>query len=139
MAKKKVKTKASLLAATAAASVNESIKYDNVRDHNNNKNTDVNGDIVLPYQSSTDKVGILTARLKTVVGKSSSLHKQSRVILTSSDALQLDVAVGDDVIILSFDNNIAREGVNFNSSKRVKAIAILPIEIYTFPCDIIVE
>lgn len=132
MAKKKTKTKASLLVAEAVAAVNAtkelSFQRDGVIEPHHSRN-----------ESSSSKrmrtVDILTAHLKPNVGKSSSMHMKPRVILTADDALRLNLHVEDDVIIISLhdfsnEDSSTSSSNNIDTRGKIKALLVMPVEIF---------
>ena len=150
MAKKKVKTQASLLAAAAVASVHVSTKQINIREQDDNHDNDND---TVTNNASTDNHKVepmfFTARLKGTIGKSASLHQPAQVRVALSDALQWNASVGDDVIILSWNNEEEEDIVQkkqqhltttdhkyiqqetiITRKTRIRALAVLPIEIH---------
>jgi transitional endoplasmic reticulum ATPase len=127
MAKKKTKTKASLLVAEAVAAVNTSKELCRPR----------NGEGIETHASRNEgfnskqmrTVEIMAAHLKPSVGKSSSLHMKPRVILTAEDALRLKLRVDDDVILASLHEDSSSSD-SIDMRKKVKALLVLPVEIF---------
>jgi transitional endoplasmic reticulum ATPase len=130
MAKKKTKSKAALLVAEAVASVNATKEL--VEHKNELQRNEISQACNDNASSRQCTVEFFPARLKSTVGRSYSLHMQPRVIMTSSDALRLNVQVGEDVILMSLNDISHRDKTSDHTTfdEKIKAVAVLPLEIY---------